>query len=128
MALTRRESVQRGEGQLWGKYTCEVVQRYAQAGYVVDTVWKDLPDHLAVELEFLGFLVEREAAFLERSDIQQAAAAVRQQVEFQKSHLLQWAPQVIQQTTDQATWVLYREFAGLLDRVLTGASGTQPPP
>lgn len=36
--------------------------------------------------------------------------------------------QAIQEIADQAVWALCREFAALLDRVLTGASGTQSPP
>jgi len=118
--IALQESVQRGEGRLWGEHTCEVVQDYARSGYAVDPAWKDLPDHLAVELQFLAFLAEREATLWQQGDVQQARAVGRAELDFLVQHPMQWVPMVTQQVVDLAQWAFYRAFTELLDRLLRG--------
>ena len=44
-----------------GDSTMAVLQHYEDAGFEVDEGFRDLPDHIAVELEFLYVLLFREA-------------------------------------------------------------------
>ena len=60
------ESLQRGEGRLWGKSTIEVNKIYKKFGFVLDEKFKDTPDHLSAELSFLAQLTQLEGKYLTR--------------------------------------------------------------
>jgi TorA maturation chaperone TorD len=49
-----------GQNQLMQAPTLDVMALYDQAGFEVDAEFKELPDHVAVELEFLYLLLWRE--------------------------------------------------------------------
>lgn len=49
------------DGRVFGKTTSEILQFYHQNGFTLKEEIKDLPDHIAHELEFLGILTFKEA-------------------------------------------------------------------
>ena len=64
--VSPHESVQleNGSGRLWGPET-GVVKRFIEAaGFDYQEAFHDLPDHISIELEFLGQLASREAEAL----------------------------------------------------------------
>ena len=50
------------EGTLAGTVAQQALQCYARAGYTPSPTFRDLPDHVGMQLEFLGHLLERAAA------------------------------------------------------------------
>jgi DMSO reductase family type II enzyme chaperone len=80
-------------GQVMGEYAVEVRRKYAQEGLTISSSFKDLPDHITVELEFLAFLCAREARRGEEMDFDQVQQYRRKELSFLLHHLGVWAPQ-----------------------------------
>ncbi|HEY5700800.1 MAG TPA: molecular chaperone TorD family protein [Gammaproteobacteria bacterium] len=110
------ESVQASgdEGELNGDITQAVRRFYVSAGLLFDDEYRELPDHLSVELAFMAELAEREAAARKAGDIASAKRRVREQCAFLKKHLGRWATVFGQLVANNAESVFYREFARLL--------------
>lgn len=95
--------------------TDAVVRAYADGGFEVDEGFRDLPDHIAAELEFLYSLLFREAAAhhagnaATRSD----AAAVRRA--FVERHLGRWVGSFTQAMQAGAETPFYRSLAALTE-------------
>lgn len=99
------ESIQLGEGQLFGNATVSVQTFMEEAGLALPEGRSYLPDHLSIELEIMQHLCLKEA--------EGDPAAVSLQTRFLKEHLLQWAPAYLQGLAGYAEPGLYREIAGL---------------
>ncbi len=63
-----------GERRVMGDSTMEVIRLYKEAGLVMDKDFKELPDHIAVELEFMYYLIYKEVEALEKSEREKALA------------------------------------------------------
>jgi len=48
------------DGEIMGASTLDVLRRYEEAGIAVSDDFRDLPDHIAAELEFMHYLSARE--------------------------------------------------------------------
>ncbi len=112
--IALQESVAQGEGQYWGDRTCAAVKTYADHGYQVDPKWKDLPDHLSVELQFMGTLIQREAQSGAKGQQKEIAKLQGAQKAFLEGHLVPWVPQIVSQLQEEARWDFYRGFGALL--------------
>jgi anaerobic sulfite reductase subunit A len=84
--------VDRG-GQAVGWVTTLVEREYAVAGLSLSPSLKDLPDHAAVELEFMAFLCAQEAGAWERESLTEGIRALERQASFLDRHLGRWFPQ-----------------------------------
>ncbi len=83
------ESVYR-ERRLMGDCTLAVRQRYSAEGLAPEGHL--LPDHVAVELEFMAHLAEKEAEARELGEVDGAQGCLRQQESFLREHLGRWLP------------------------------------
>lgn len=82
-----------GKGpQAGGELLAEVEREYAAAGLALPPALGELPDHIAIELEFLALLCEREAVGWERRSPRRSLIALRQQKAFLDRHLGAWLP------------------------------------
>jgi len=109
------ESVYRNAGGLvMGECALDVLQAYAAAQFVISPEYKDLPEHVAVELEFMSRLCQREgedsaaAAAAEADELQPARA-------FLEGHLRCWLPQFSQRVLLTATSPYYGQWAQMAD-------------
>lgn len=84
------ESYYSGKHTLMGEISSEVEKFYHCAGMEISPVFKDAPDHIILETEFLARLCEMEAAALEKNEHDQAAALKDLQLAFLQKHLLTW--------------------------------------
>lgn len=84
------ESVHR-EGRTMGECTLDVRRRLAAEG--VAPARNILPDHVGIEMAFMGHLASREAAAWEEGEADQAREMLLQQSSFLQRHLLVWLPQ-----------------------------------
>lgn len=98
--------------RVMGDSTLEVLERYRREGLAVDSDFRELPDHIAVELEFMYYLVYKETEALERSEQERAMHFISAQDEFLRTVLGQWVQpfcRAIKEHTDNE-W-----FAALAD-------------
>ena len=80
------------ERRVMGDSTMEVIKIYKEAGLSTDEDFKELPDHVAVELEFIYYLIHQEVEALENSEIDKALSLKETQEVFLNRFLKQWVP------------------------------------
>ena len=94
--LTPYESVFRaprtGEARLWGPATREVQQWYRLAALDIAPEFRDLPDHLALELAFVAALCRLEEDFARPRQPANVRRAREIRRDFLRTHLLDWVP------------------------------------
>ncbi len=101
-------------GRVMGDSTMEVIKWYEQEGLARSDDCKDLPDHIAIELEFVSYLICKEIVALENSDSQTAAAYAAKQQSFTDALLCPWVPEFcekIRQGTDNTFYTALAECA-----------------
>lgn len=100
-----------------------VLDLYAQAGFEIDQEFADLPDHVAVELEFLYLLIfNRNQASL-TGELDALSATVLLQQRFLSEHLGAWIGPFAAAVTAGADTAFYRELAQFTERFVRLESG-----
>lgn len=101
-------SVYLDEGRrVMGESTMEVMNIYRSEGLVLDKEFKEMPDHIAVELEFMSFLVYKELKELQERDFD-AAIEILEKQEIFLSCYLSWIPhfcRMVKEGTDNGFYV-----------------------
>lgn len=116
-------------GPLLGERAISVCRLYRQAGAKMDQACKELPTHIGVELSFMGFLCEREAAAIRQAGGQaplqhstgKVANSVRYrelQRRFLQEHLNAWFPQLGQAIQANARSQFYPGLARITEAFL----------
>jgi TorA maturation chaperone TorD len=103
-----------GERRVMGDSTMKVIGMYRDEGLSGSTDAKELPDHVAVELEFMSYLVFKEIKALETSDLRSAAAAVEKQERFSGELLRRWIPpfcETIKENTENGFYTALAQCA-----------------
>lgn len=94
--------------RVMGDSTMDVIEWYKKEGLARSDDCKDLPDHIAIELEFVSYLMSREITALEASDADTAAAYEAKRQSFAETLLNPWVPEFcekIRQGTDNAFYI-----------------------
>ena len=93
--------------------TVAVMELYREAGFDMAEDFRDLPDHISVELECLYALLFREAQACcdGQTDVQQTAASLRRRL--LQDHLVGWLSQFADAGIAQAQTPFYRTLAEL---------------
>lgn len=86
--------------KLWGRAAGEVQAFYRSAGLMIDEEAALVPDHVAVELLFMSYLVENNL--------------IEQQKAFMEDHLIQWLPDYCDEVEKHARTTFYKELAVLV--------------
>ncbi len=84
------ESYYSGKHTLMGQTSSNVEKFYQCAGMAISPDFKDAPDHIILETEFLSRLCEMEAAAIDNNEHNQAAGFRELQLAFLEKHLLTW--------------------------------------
>ncbi len=100
-------------GGLWGKKTVEVKKFIETTGLDYEAAYTGLPDHISVELEFMGKLAEWEAEKWLKEDQKSARYCQAVQRMFLEKHLLCWLPQFCDAVMVQAELPFYFAMAEL---------------
>lgn len=114
-------------GPLLGERAIDVIRTYREAGAQLDHNIKELPTHVGVELAFMSFLCEREAAVIDategtRPDCDGSTDAVRfrdLQRKFLQRHLNSWFPQLSSEIQAKAVSSFYRGLALTTEKFLS---------
>ena len=103
--------------------TMAVLELYAEGGFEIDEAFRELPDHIAAELEFLYLLIyrENEARRNDDSEALMAASALRRR--FLDQHLGKWVGCFTAAMRDGAQTGFYRELADLTERFVRREAG-----
>ena len=103
-----------GEGAgLWGPATVWVKRFIRDAGFDYSDGYRDLPDHISVELEFMGEMTAREARALEHHDPDEAKRIGEIEAEFVADHLAIWVPAFCEKVGSTSELNFYRVMARL---------------
>lgn len=79
-----------GEKRVMGDSTMEVIKIYEAQGLAMDKEFKNLPDHITAELEFMYYLIFKEIEALERSETGKAIELINTQELFLNNFLKKW--------------------------------------
>jgi TorA maturation chaperone TorD len=105
-----------GEKTLMQDSTLAVEELYAEGGFELDENFRDLPDHIATELEFLYLLIYRENEARRNDDPQALAEMAGLRKRFLDEHLGSWVGPFTAAVRAGAQSGFYRELAALTDR------------
>jgi TorA maturation chaperone TorD len=78
--------------RVMGDSTIEVIRMYQEVGLTMDESFKELPDHIAVELEFIYFLTYGKVNALEKSELDRARSFQEARNVFFNNYLRKWVP------------------------------------
>lgn len=78
------------ERRVMGDSTMEVIRMYQEEGLSIDKDCKELPDHIAIELEFMNYLIDREIDTCVKSKLDDAIKDLKNQEIFLKKYLGAW--------------------------------------
>lgn len=81
-----------GARQVMGDSTRDTINIYQDEGLSIDHEFKELPDHITVELEFMSYLIFKETEALGQSDLERAKGFIDKQEIFLNTFLRRWAP------------------------------------
>jgi TorA maturation chaperone TorD len=116
-------------GPLLGERAVAVKRAYREAGAAIEQACRELPTHVGVELAFMDFLCEREAAAVPGEDdtahlnggnarTGTAGAYRALQHRFLENHLARWYPELGEAIGAKAKGAFYRGLARLTGAVL----------
>ena len=113
-----------GEMTLMQNSTIAVEELYAEGGFEIDGDFRELPDHIAAELEFLYLLIYRENEARRNNDTEALAVIDSLRKRFLDEHLGSWVGPFTAAVSTGAQSGFYRELAALTDRFVNMEAGT----
>ncbi len=96
---------------------------YEQAGFQLKDSFKDMPDHIGVELEFMHWLTDMEYTALKQGNTSEGQRYLMAQKQFFQQHLSHWVQDFCHQVAERAESYFYREMAALTDKVMKQEPG-----
>ena len=105
------ESAYNGRGYLMGEPVSQVLEAYREAGLAIHREYDALPDHVAAELEFVAYLIQREAEADQAGDVVAVGEWRQRQHRFLEKHLLNCGPQFLEKVRAGARQPFYRLLA-----------------
>lgn len=107
------------ERLLMGNSTADVQKRYEEAGLDVATGFKDAPDHIAAELEFMHFLIFKEMEAINQGDVKNIVNYFLNQQSFLEDHLGAWMSEFAGNVADNAKTPFYQNLARATEAFIT---------
>lgn len=104
------------EKTLMNDSTLALLELYTQAGFEMDEEFRELPDHIAAELEFLYLLIFRENEALRAGDAIQLTQAHDLKQTFLTQHLGAWVVPFTAAMRTHAETDFYRQLADLTEK------------
>ena len=77
--------------------------------------FKDAPDHIAAELEFMHYLIYKEIEAANRGDDNSIFTCLADQQSFLKFHLGAWVPEFGRSVLDNGNTTFYQDLARITD-------------
>lgn len=99
--------------QLMGDSTVDVRRHYLSLGFDLSPDFREAPDHICAELEFMHVLISKGVEAIDAGDYDQLAEIAGHQQVFLKKHLAAWIPAFTAKIIDHARTDYYRNLAEL---------------
>lgn len=96
---------------LMGSSTIDVENRYREEGLDTANDFKDAPDHITAELEFMYYLIFKEIEAFSNSDMETAIGFIQKQKSFLESHLIAWVADFAGEIIENADTLFYQNLA-----------------
>ena len=109
-------SVYLENGKLMGDSTMHVKNLYGEEG--LEFVLKETPDHIAVELEFMYFPINKAIAAQDKSDQNEDRCCQQKQRSFLAGHLGQWVPTFAAKVEEAVQTEFYRTLGNVTRRFI----------
>jgi len=106
-------SVYLEDGKMMGESTIDVRNWYEKEG--LDVVINDAPDHIAMELEFMYYLVAKQTQATNAGNLQDIQDCQQKQKMFLSSHLARWLPPFAKNVQENAQTTFYKKLAQLTE-------------
>jgi TorA maturation chaperone TorD len=98
-------------GRVMGDSTMEVIKCFEEEKLTRSDDCKDLPDHIAIELEFVSFLAFKELNALEKSDTDAADKYAAKQQSFTNDFIKPWVPEFCEKIKNGTDNKFYQDLA-----------------
>ena len=115
------------EKKLMQDSTVQVLELYKEGGFELSEDFRELPDHIAAELEFLYLLIYREGEAQASSDHAKAGKARQLRQRFLREHLGRWIGPFTQAMQQGAESGFYAELATVTREFLEIEQGAERP-
>ena len=99
--------------QLMGDSSTDVRRHYLSLGLDLSPDFKEAPDHICAELEFMHVLIGQGVEAIDAGEYGQLAEIIRHQQVFLKKHLAAWIPAFTANIIDHARTDYYRHLGAL---------------
>ena len=99
------------ERRVMGNSTMEVTDRYREAGLEMARDFKDVPDHITVELEFMHFLISRTIEATINNEFETIRTNFQKQRSFLEYHLCAWITEFTKNILHIAQSAFYMNLA-----------------
>ena len=99
--------------RVMGNSTMDARNRYVEEG--LDTCLKEAPDHIAIELEFMYFLIFKEIEATKNNDLNNAYRYQEKQRAFLENHLGTWIPEFAGKVEANAQTEFYKNIARITE-------------
>jgi len=106
--------------RLGGLITMSVRQFYEKAGADILDNCIEMPDHLGLEMEFMGFVCGIEKVLREKGDSEGLARCIEFQRAFLEGHLLKWVFECCNEILEKAQYGFYRAAACWMTEFMEG--------
>ncbi len=103
--------------KVMGDSTMDAKQRYQEAG--LNLTLKEAPDHVAIELEFMYYLIYREIEALINYNEPNIALYLKKQKDFLDNHLGKWVSEFTDNLSANAETVFYQNVAHITASFVT---------
>lgn len=110
-SVYRKDRSEMQIGTVLGPSTLDVKQRYREAGLEISKNFKDLPDHVGAELEFMHYLCSKQ---LEVENVDESEKFMKMEKEFVELHLIPWVFSFADNVTRNTTSPFYSKAAFVL--------------
>ena len=101
------------DGKIMGDSTIDVRNWYEKEG--LDIVISDSPDHIAMELEFMYYLVVRQTQAADEGNLRDIQLCQHKQRSFLSSHLARWLSEFADNVQKNAQTEFYKKLAELTE-------------
>lgn len=113
--------------QVMGASTMAALDCYRSAGLNLTDDFPEMPDHIAVELEFCSYLLQRQLQTEIAGDQKEAAIWQTQRADFLKNHLARWSPLFCSSLRQNAATGFYKELSELIQGIVSSDPANAAP-
>lgn len=89
----------------------DILKRYADVGLTTSESFKDIPDHIRAELEFMHFLIFKEIEATKKEDVNDFNNFLNNQQSFLEQHLCAWIADFAENVVNNAQTSFYQNLA-----------------